>query len=304
MNRISIGVLTYDTVNLGDWTQTSAALYVWWHYFKKPQTFKKFIEECIETSMIQDYPITWINRDSMSLVEKPENIDKVIILCNAWWMHKKDDIYNFVPPNWITPIYTSMHIYNSDVVDIKVIEHLKQFEPIGCRDISTKILLEKNNIKAYFSGCLTMLFDFKIDNFGFNQTVDYSNNHIHIDVPVLYNSKNIIYKSQHRSSDINDKNKLLSCLQDMINYMNSPWIVTSRLQIWLPLSCNNIPVSLINLHNGQKIGNGDPDNSGQEINRFNGLTEIVYEKTNLEAFKKTLLNETLDKINVLINNVV
>ena len=37
---IGIGIMTYDTTNLGDWTQTAAALYVWWIYFKKPRTFK------------------------------------------------------------------------------------------------------------------------------------------------------------------------------------------------------------------------------------------------------------------------
>ena len=40
----SIGILAYDTVNLGDWTQTAGAMYAWWTYFQKPNTFKQFVE--------------------------------------------------------------------------------------------------------------------------------------------------------------------------------------------------------------------------------------------------------------------
>jgi len=97
----SIGILCYNTINLGDWTQTAAALYIWWDYFEKPDTFKQFVQDCITTSYIKNYPITWIERDEISLTAKPNGVDNVILICNAWMMHTKNDRYNFPPPNWI-----------------------------------------------------------------------------------------------------------------------------------------------------------------------------------------------------------
>jgi hypothetical protein len=126
--KYGIGILTYDTTNIGDWAQSAATLYLWWLYFNKPMSFKDFILMSIETSYIDKYPLIWIDRDSISLTNKPDNVDKVILICNAWWLHWKadDNKYLFPPPTWIEPICTSMHFCNKDIFDATTTAYLKK----------------------------------------------------------------------------------------------------------------------------------------------------------------------------------
>ena len=56
----------------------------------------------------------------------------------------------------IKPIYLSIHIRNPNNIEI---EHLKKFEPIGCRDFFTLKSLLNKGIDAYFSSCLTLTLD-------------------------------------------------------------------------------------------------------------------------------------------------
>ena len=149
-DKNGIGILTYDTENLGDWTQSFAALYLWWIYFDRPNKFEIFLKECIETSQLGSHPIIWINRDTISESRKPDNINKVILLCNAWWMHPTNEIYNIITPKWIQPVYISVHITSEKILTEDAIIHFKKYEPIGCRDLPTQKLLQDYGIKAYF----------------------------------------------------------------------------------------------------------------------------------------------------------
>jgi hypothetical protein len=202
-NRTGIGVLIYDTTNLGDWTQTAASLYVWWIYFKRPDTFKNFVEGCIIKSEIGPYPITWINRDRISEYEKPEGIDKLVLLCNAWWMHKHNNEYCFIPQDFIKPIYISFHIANKALITDKVIQYLKTQEPIGCRDESTKNLLESKGVKAYFSGCLTMILNLRDSKLGFTPNNYYAGNKVSVDYK-HETTRNFVQVTQ-LTDDLNNK---------------------------------------------------------------------------------------------------
>ena len=290
------------TPNLGDWTQTAASLYVWWIHFNKPDTFKEFLEKCINTSYICNYPITWIDRDNISLIDKPDGIDNVLILCNAWWMHKINGTYNFPPPDWIKPIFISFHICQESILSHDTIKYLIKHQPIGCRDISTQKLLEDRGIYAYFSGCLTMVLDLKDPNLGFTSNIDYSNNIIHIDYSDLRqdcspNNLNIIKKTQNHREIGNNMN-IINAIQECVNNMTATQIITTRLHVWLPLICNDANITLMNKQTNKQFANNDTDNHGQHINRFNGLTQIVYDnKYKLKIFRKILLNKALLEIN-------
>lgn len=302
INNTSIGILRYTTPNLGDWTQTAASLYVWWIHFNKPDTFKEFLEKCINTSYICNYPITWIDRDNISLIDKPDGIDNVLILCNAWWMHKINGTYNFPPPDWIKPIFISFHICQESILSHDTIKYLIKHQPIGCRDISTQKLLEDRGIYAYFSGCLTMVLDLKDPNLGFTSNIDYSNNIIHIDYSDLRqdcspNNLNIIKKTQNHREIGNNMN-IINAIQECVNNMTATQIITTRLHVWLPLICNDANITLMNKQTNKQFANNDTDNHGQHINRFNGLTQIVYDnKYKLKIFRKILLNKALLEIN-------
>jgi hypothetical protein len=69
----------------------------------------------------------------------------------------------FPPSENILPVFTGFHIENTDRTrnfysSSKILEYIKKYAPIGCRDNSTKKFLLKNGIEAYLSRCLTLTF--------------------------------------------------------------------------------------------------------------------------------------------------
>ena len=83
------------------------------------------------------------------------NEDYKIIL-NGWWLrHPK----RFYTNDKIHPLLISIHINpiaSKNFFTKKTIEYLIKNGPVGCRDSFTLDLMKKNNIPAYFSGCLTL----------------------------------------------------------------------------------------------------------------------------------------------------
>lgn len=89
--------------------------------------------------------------------EALSNIDTTspsLLLANGWYMHSFD---NFPPPPNVTPIYISVHIAQSKLLNNKKVrEHFLMHSPIGCRDKKTLKLFLGWGIPAYYSSCLTI----------------------------------------------------------------------------------------------------------------------------------------------------
>lgn len=115
-------------INLGDYVQSTAA--------------KQFLPKVD----------SFISRDHMNSYEG----ELARMIMNAWYM---DIPENFPPSKHISPLYVSMHL-NTTILERffteDTIKHLKAHEPIGCRDIHTKDILESHGVRAYYSGCLTL----------------------------------------------------------------------------------------------------------------------------------------------------
>ena len=119
---------------------------------------------CLNTNNIGDYIQTLavikligkeykiLDRESLnSYNDEPR---KVII--NGWFM---ENPLNFPPSNNIKPLFISFHInpqIASDFLNNNTVSYLKEHQPIGCRDTFTQELLEKHNIKTFFSSCVTL----------------------------------------------------------------------------------------------------------------------------------------------------
>ena len=233
--EIQIGILSYFTENIGDWYQTASVLYLWWCYFKKIGTFKEFLNNAITNSKINNYNICWIYRDKISEIPKPLNCDYVILVCNGWFMHKQNNIFHFPPPSWIRPIYTSFHINNPELLKNTIaIDNLKLHQPIGCRDTSTVSLLREYNIEAYFSGCLTMTFNLRDPNLGFTVSEDFTDINVFVD----WDTKTECKRSQFINFGCK-KQEIINTVQNMYNYMFAKNVISSRLNVWLPLFSNN-----------------------------------------------------------------
>ena len=288
-----IGILIYNTGNLGDWYQTAAALYVWWSYFNKPKTFLVFLNTAIKHLKMNGHDVLFINRDKMSDSIKPPNDEKVILLCNGWMMHMSNSSFDFPPPDWITPIYTSMHISNPKLLlSSNVVSHFKKYGPIGCRDLSTLKLLKDKNIDAFFSGCLSICFNLRDPQLGFTITTDYNGKIVNSDIGT--SGKNTIFVTQ-KIEECLYKQYIIIAVQSTYNLLFASKIRTTRLHVWLPLISNGANCILINRKTLKQFVEGDPDNQGRSINRFNGLIALS-ESPTFDNFKVTLMNNTIRKI--------
>jgi len=97
---------------------------------------------------------TFIERDNL---KASSGNNKITSFFNAYWSGTRA---SWPPPSNIDPILLSIHI-TSRVQQrwADHVEYLKLREPIGSRDPSTLNFLREHGVKAFFSGCLTLLLE-------------------------------------------------------------------------------------------------------------------------------------------------
>ena len=94
-----------------------------------------------------------LDRDFASGRSYPDN---TWLICNGWFMHRAyKGPLDFPFPAEVNPIMISFHIQEPDVLTDDVVEALRAYEPIGCRDWTTVYRLRDVGISAFFSGCVT-----------------------------------------------------------------------------------------------------------------------------------------------------
>lgn len=115
--------------------------------------------------------------------------EEVKLIMAAWWMHYPE---NWPPAHNIKPLFISFHI-TPDKAEVmlsdKGISYLKKYEPIGCRDMGTKRVLEEKGIKAYFSGCLTLTLGITYKHSPIYKNIIFVDPHF--DIPSFKNFKNL-----------------------------------------------------------------------------------------------------------------
>ena len=104
----------------------------------------------------------YIDRESLSCFV-PRQKEYVSMIMNGWFIHNK---LAWPPSPYINPLLISMHfkdLVETDVGDMYLKgyggDFLKKYGPVGARDTETVKRLEKNEIEAYFSGCMTLTID-------------------------------------------------------------------------------------------------------------------------------------------------
>ena len=131
ISKSKYAVMWASTVNIGDDIQTLAAI----NFLRKKG--------------ITEY--SFIDREKLSDYDG----EPVTLIMNGWFIHK---IKKFPPSDKITPVFISVHICHEKLISNNI-NYFKKYEPIGCRDEATIKKFKKYNINAYFTGCLTLLFD-------------------------------------------------------------------------------------------------------------------------------------------------
>ncbi|HZG80349.1 MAG TPA: polysaccharide pyruvyl transferase family protein [Brevibacillus sp.] len=82
--------------------------------------------------------------------------DYVILPFNCYNMIFGEYRHNNALPvsDKIIPVFVSFHLHTRKL-DTELVQQLKTYEPIGCRDEETLKVLRSYNIRAYLSGCVT-----------------------------------------------------------------------------------------------------------------------------------------------------
>ena len=63
------------------------------------------------------------------------------------------------PSKDVLPLLISMHISptkSSGMLTDNGLNYLREYGPVGCRDLGTLEILKKHDVPCYFSGCLTL----------------------------------------------------------------------------------------------------------------------------------------------------
>ncbi|MET1132386.1 MAG: glycosyltransferase [Aeromicrobium sp.] len=86
--------------------------------------------------------------------------DGTWMLAFGWYMHRQFGTTFDMPFNpRLRPIFVSFHVNAPTFLTEGVIEYLKKYAPVGCRDWNTVHLLQAAGVPAFFSGCLTTTVD-------------------------------------------------------------------------------------------------------------------------------------------------
>ena len=114
--------------------------------------------QSVAQEQFYDHVDTYVEREALDIFFSDE---KTNVIMNAWFMWRPE---HFPPSPSINPLFVSMHIVPSianKMLSSESVAYLKQYEPIGARDIGTKEILEHYGVKSYFSGCLTLTLGLK-----------------------------------------------------------------------------------------------------------------------------------------------
>lgn len=195
----------------------------------------------------------YIDREALNCFV-PKEKEYVSMIMNGWYIHNK---CAWPPSPYINPLLISMHFMSIDATDVgdKYLkglggDYLKEYEPIGARDIETKKRLETSGIQAYFSGCMTLTLE-KFEN------IEKSNKIYLVDA-----EESVIEKVKKENTEFEieilthwlepeeiSKKSIDERMQDVENllkkYQSAHLVITNRLHVALPCIALGTPVILV-----------------------------------------------------------
>ena len=123
-----LGVSTEKELNIGDYIQALAS-----------SQFLPSLDGFVQREQLKEY-----------------HEDETKMIMNGWYMHHPE---NWPPSELIHPLYVAFHmnvLAKDSLLNAESIAYFKKHEPIGCRDHQTVRTLQSKDVKAYFSGCMTL----------------------------------------------------------------------------------------------------------------------------------------------------
>ena len=232
---------------------TEYGLFVYDYYYDKNIKYGNIGDYIQSLAALQYLPKNckpyFIDRDRILFYKGP----KVKLIMNGWFLLRPGSLGI---SQQIEPIFVSYHLFNDGPLPTAYLIGIKNFTPIGCRDMHTKDNLIKNGVNAYFSSCLTTTLDIDYSS----KDKKRSNDIIFIDYKFgdypkadeflkslkAYNFNNITHINHQFNLNLShiDRFKLAKRLLD--KYSRAKLVVTTRIHGALPCLSFKTPVILIN----------------------------------------------------------
>ena len=211
------------------------------------------VENIYNKAGISPNNLTLINRDALNLYNgEPSNLIMQSYFAEA---------YKVFPFPWsknILPIFLGFHLNSTNnsrkrFIKEQIHKNMKSYEPVGCRDRSTRDFLKAYGVNAYFSGCMTLTLDARKD-------IPQNGKIFIVDLhkKVLKNMPKQILEKADRSIthvykwdkyplDFKDAMEFESKARDILEIYKkqASLVITSRIHVAMPCIAMGIPVIFI-----------------------------------------------------------
>jgi hypothetical protein len=180
--------------------------------------------------------------------------ESIAVIMNGWYAHRPE---GWPPPDNVVPYLVSIHISEHAIEGWSKLgiappayflgecsEYLKQWGPVGARDLYTLDLLQKNGIPSYFSGCLTLTLG-KTKNGNRNDYVAC------VDLPeqalleVRRRTSRPIVALTHFDTTGDTEDRLAKAQTLLDTYQSAHCVITTRLHCAMPCLALETPVLLL-----------------------------------------------------------
>ena len=250
LNEYSYGVITYNSINIGDEIQSIASM-----------RFLPEVDEYVYREQIKRFI--------------PRSTKQTKCIMNAWWMWKPE---NFPPSKYIEPLLISMYIrpeIRKKFLTKQTRKYLLEKGPVGCRDIGTYNWLKEEKIPAYFSGCLTLTLERNrnIEREDYILCVDTKEELVSV---IRERTQRPVYSISRMLSPFYSAQQRLELAKiQLLLYQNAHLIVSSRLHVILPSLALETPVLRV-ISDEKEMG---------EVSRYSGYENFFYKLTNQEIIE-------------------
>lgn len=212
-------------INLGDWMQTEAVLYI-------------YERMGIKREDVVRIELTEIHRYDGEYLLLPININ----LSFNW-------IIDIIPlPPRIIPVFLGLSYFSAQRLPQELADYFRFYAPIGCRDEFTMEIMRANHIPAYLYGCVTAAMP-RVEHAGEGDKIFF------VDVPESFEeyyrghegelSGEIVRVSHIRNGkEVRDKNYVEKTVNELWETYKTQakLVVTSRLHCMSPCMSAGIPV--------------------------------------------------------------
>ena len=245
--KVKYALYKYSTENVGDEIQSIAA--------------RRFLPRV-------DY---YIDRDRIGEWKNKNQDETVKLIANGWYMRNP---FKWPPTDeTLDPLLISMYVEPKKVSDGEIPrevfqsneskEYLKRFGPVGARDKSTLEYFKKNDVDAYFSGCITLTLqrDPNIKKADYILAVDISDKLY--EYLLQKTDRKIIRMSPYGDFYLPEQSRFVIAEYFLYLYQSAHAVVTTRLHSVLPSMALETPVILIK------------DDKNYDPVRYAGLDELT-----------------------------